>query len=124
MPSLEEQAAEVQLIRASTADEEFEWRGSADEIRAWEALLAGDEVTGVEIASLAFALKLDDGNAALSHLWLNVNYRLEGEVELTLQGPDLSRHDLDRVKQVIDERQKEASTEGWSRKLRRCHDTR
>lgn len=112
MPSLEEQIAEVQLIKASTAEGEFEWRGSADEIKAWEALAAGNVVKDTLIAPLAFALKLDEREAAPFQLWLNVNYRKEGEVELTLHGPDLLRHDLNRVKLVIDERQKEASKEG------------
>jgi hypothetical protein len=109
MPLLEEQIAEVQLIQASTGEGEFQWKGSAEELRAWEAAVAGDELGDRKISPLAFALCLDvDGD----ELWLNVNYRQEGEAQMTLQGPNISRLDLDRVKRVIDERQAEGIKEG------------
>lgn len=109
MPLLQEQVAEVQLIQASVGQGEFRWRGSAEEVKAWKAIVAGDELGDRETAPLAFALRLEADAGAL---WLNVEYRQQGEVQLTLQGPNLARQDLIRVKRVIEERQEEATREG------------
>lgn len=113
MSLMEEQVAEVQLIQASTSEGEFQWRGSYEDIKAWELLIRGEFIQDGHAPPLAFALQLAHEGID-NDLWLNVDYPQDssGEVQLTLQGPSVSRNDLDRVKKVIDESRKEAEKDG------------
>lgn len=114
MPSLEERVEEVQLIRASTSEREFKWRGSDEEKRIWESLLDPEaEPSKIVSSPFAFALRLTEEDKR-PDLWLNVDYRQEtsGSVQLGVHGPDVKRDDLDRIKKCVEERHKEAIREG------------
>ena len=111
MAPLNEQVDEVQLIQACTSEGEFQWRGSETDARAWQALLAGESNTNTEGApSLAFSLRLSQETP----LWLNVDYPRQpcDQVQMILQGPQVARHDLDRIKRVIQQRHSAAAREG------------
>lgn len=112
MPSWEDQLAEVELILASTAQSEFYWRGSSEDIAAWKAALdrSGSEAYA---PPLSYALRLTPEEST-NVLWLNVDHDREEqqEVHFVLQGPLVSRDDLKRVQNVIDERCRIAVKEG------------
>ncbi|UZJ53034.1 hypothetical protein CBS101457_002354 [Exobasidium rhododendri] len=117
MPSLDQQVAEVQLLRASTAADEFCWRGSEKDEQVWETIVLSGIGDDQLRPSLSFALRLAKDETAESGpgLWLNIDYSHDPleEVKMTLQGPTVGRHDMERVKRVIEARRKETTSDDF-----------
>lgn len=114
MPSLQDQVAEVDLILASTSDDEFRWSGSADEVATWKELISiGSPDTSDKAPPLCYALKLSAGEGS-EQVWVNVNHSHDDNAEpsLTLRAPHVSKERLDGLHAVIQQRREAAAKEG------------
>lgn len=83
---------EVNLLRASTLVDEFEWHGTHDEVKAWEEAINDNQLE--DIQPMAFTLKLSPA------LRLMVQYGV-GMPRMTLKGPSLSKTSMQEASDLL-----------------------